>query len=85
MVGFYHDPEIHISKNCMNEDMEKDLDFVLNLIFGHENLFHFIEAIRFTEKSALLLQQIFDNCGYKVMIKDYTEFCNIDEDRCKAP
>ena len=43
----------------MEKDQEKNLEFVLNMIYGYENLFHFLEAVRFTKKSADVLSNIF--------------------------
>ena len=83
VVGFYHDPEVGIDSKCLDSSIEGDLEFVLNMIFGHENLFHFIEAVRFTQKASSILQSMFDNCGYKKIMQDMRSFCKAKKQRCE--
>ena len=85
LVGFYHDPRALPSLECLDESVEGDLEYVLDMIYGYHNILHFLDAVKFTSKSANVISNTFEQCGYKKMINDVREFCEEDPKRCMAP
>ena len=78
-VGFYHDPKIDLSPRCLDQTISKDAEFVLNLVYGQENIMHFLDIVKFSTKSVLVIQNAFENCGYKQIVTDIHTFCTGDK------
>ena len=46
---------------------------------------HFLDIVKFTQKLTRVIQNTFENCGYKSIIADVRDFCHTDEKRCHVP
>mmetsp|Transcript_12977 Transcript_12977/g.21945 ORF Transcript_12977/g.21945 Transcript_12977/m.21945 type:complete len:186 (-) Transcript_12977:155-712(-) len=84
LIGMYHNPDVELSKKCLDRSQEDKVKYVLDMIYNYHNILHFIDAIKMTEKAGNLIQSIFEDCGYNQMSIDIKQFCKFDEDRCKT-
>ena len=48
----------------------EDSKFLLKVVYKPANLFHFLDLIKFSNKTAVYIEHTFEYCGFKNMMRD---------------